>query len=1025
MSIFQDAGLSIVYYRGTPGQRQYPTYPGAGAGAGVGAAVVGSPSPEERIFLQYNPGFERKSGQFLTGFTLTKDLNPYSTVHHPETSEAHSSPSSEASGHSQLLKDSPEQPMFHMASFPDFSQLTSTSAGSGSGSGILFESTLLTDPPPQHLAILLELQAATRKHRELNIPEKIQLLLWISKHFQKTNDDLINSEHLPFKGFILRIEPRGEKGIAIPAQQLWYEDGILQNEDLLDNTPWSIAAQVCSLIGGEGGRKYFEGPEIESLLPPWKKFFLEKFPHYAGFLLALLAAGKPLPGISSFFAIIFPAGPGWIAAAWILASIGTCASVAFYWDNITKCFKKAAEALLKTPRIEFIQRQFVSMHAILPPPKKTFLLTLFTILFGAGYSGGNVGMVMASGFLESTPWLRWIVLTGVFITNFCVGTEKSAKLTTDWAAVLEQLIGTRNPGIATQDALLTAGLAQLSRCLTAYSEAQVQQEKLKLPGHTGALTPETYQNIEVETYKLIRVLQAMGIRNKNYSLQELLSHIYLAIRSAEDAITRIKIALIAPALAATRTTETTGATPPNFEVTPPHQISAPDVEQGSLRTPARTPAETLTPSPPSITIRTPLLTPAQTPAPIFKDARHKAFSFSAIMAGDNGPYRPLMAFTAKLSSIAISVTGGFSNIAGLYHLFQDWIPSPFWRLVISIFCTLSIFGLNKERTDQDADWVLAKLGQASLDIDSQLPGKTPESKNLCACNTKFSLLLGYLISLIQGTAGMYFCLHSTLFNFPARVFCGIVTLYTMTVTKGEPTQKKLESFWKNWVQYYLTKFNCLHPEASKPKIIETHSFSVAFQEEQIKILLNSLAHLVNHYNNQLNTTQPGPGKLWLLNFLKDQIGIALKIDPALEKKLELKPVPIRKTDKERTDLSYLSEFWHRLEETQRKTEASGNYQEEIRSELINFLYREHDYFSVLLSSMNEKPSVFNKGPRQECPITSQGFPTPVAETHPSASRDSTASAHAGAFGPRQRLGHRDSDQLLAKRVGALFSPMLA
>ncbi len=1006
-TFYKDAGVLVFYYRGAPNPAAFPSLlsrPGQIPQTHVTGSARGPESARPPTsFLEYaDPeSLQREDDQLLKGFSLNHDLKifpappalinsasatsmPGQTDAFPSVVATHDHETTSLASNPRPAASSPAPYTTGVASSPESAEtLISRSWSFFKGYWLQNPKPHLNQPPED---IRLAFEKKSKENKEISEPLKTAFVQWVLNDFHKTNTRLFNQGEAVFEGLVLRIEdPAGIK----KAQQFWFINGCLQNRALLDAKGWSDAIVTATTCLGEHGEIQFPAPNIKDGRSRGKEL-LFKGTKVASFILAILASAKPLPGISSFFISL---GMNYYFS-WILAAIGSIPSICFYYSNNKKISKSLFTAFFNTSPLETIQRRHQSAANLsIPPYKKTVLANICDALLGFGYAFGNFGLVLATDFLSDIPVLRAAFLVGVLLTNFQVGTNKSSQLTQDWTALLERLFGTRNPALASEKKLLDKALENLRAGLSLYSKKRVSLEKTKLRPNEKELSSETYDSIKKDTNAYICRLRDLG-EQLQYPLNHLLKDIVDTLHDIEEDITymdqEIALAQQAPNMARQGVSDSSLSSIEEGGTDPASRLKAPpDPIQPTSARPSHT---TATPN---------ALSPLIQRAPILfkiQDARRKKFTFSAVFSGVNGRWPYLREGLAVLLSVGLSIAGGFSNISGNFT-FWTGISSDALRLAWSVFCTLAVFGLNKETFDEHIDFVRKELGHPSLTVGYDKVEPKPLWKRIKAeVQAKPALLIATILSFIQGSSGWYYCSSSHLLNPIARGFAGLATAYAMTTTKIYATYSLGPKYW-NLVTKKLTLW-CGGQNQEIP-IIASHSLTTKFYDELIQTLLQEICeNLVEQHNKKLSlkSTRPGnnpgnswtkPVRQWLRDFAKNQLNMQLSADPELQKTLQIKYIEIQHRNNDLNTYSFEAVVDRVMDQTRMELRILANmehpgdaaaqeqfYAERIRPELYDSIYQFHENLSTSMQAMDLGLRAYKPGDKQGCPMTKAGSTMP-------------------------------------------------
>ena len=1109
---YQDAGILVYYYQGTPSSARFSSLldrPSGATQSNAAGAGVGQAQSTTSLLEYADPDtLQRHDHQFLRGFSLSNDRNPYKQAE--AAARSHSDSITPASNHTEELPPSGEVNTYrqrveamkleHQNSLPDiiavpysspFSASSPELASLGNHSGSFFTGQWLQDPPdlenlkpltagaleaslnqpPEEVLNAFKAKVTARRQTKekakkegrtdaeaeaeaaaaaerikISEPNKTAFLQWVLDDFHEKNAQLFRQDknNRLFDGLVLRIEGFGN--IRKP-QQFWFVNGCLQNTDLFDGKGWSTAHISATTCLGEQGTAQFPAPDIKGELPRWKErtFFTAKV---VSWIAAVLAAAKPLPGISSFFMNLGLRGTWGTPVAWILAGIGSAASIFFYYSNNKRISELFLNAVLKNTPLETIQRRHQSKTNLsIPPYKKTVWANCADAALGFGYSIGNLGLVIATNFPPYLgglgPILRPFFLGGVFLTNFQVGTNKSSQLTQDWAALLERLFGTRNPALASEKKLLDNALKNLSAALSQYSEKRVALEKIKRTAYEKELATEIYESIKTDINAYICDLRDLGERPE-YPLNHLLKDIAgtIADLDAEFAYMDQQMLLIP---------RSQNIDPPTASIS---TASISTVSTSTVSTLEQGGKDHTTPSKPKsrktlpqiVRVKqepnhqTPLLPANSAAAPRMpeadalptKDARLKKFSHSAVFVGVNGKWPYLRECLVVILSVSLSVAGGFSNISGNYD-FWTVISSNALRLAWSIFCTLAVFGLNKETFDAHIDFVRKELGHPSFTVSyEKITPKPLWQRVINEMREKPALPIATLVSFLQGSSGWYYCASSPLLDPFSRGIAGFVTAYSMTTTKIDATYKLGEHYWKLFSK--KLKNYCGAQNTDTPTIT-THSLITKFYDEQIQILVQEICALVDQRNRKLSlkSTLPGdiPGpsrattaKKWFRDFASNQLNMKLSVPPELQKKLELNPIDIRHKNEDLQQPSFQVDADRAITVAQRTLRelailthpGDDQAQEQFYAERIRplehkVLYRLHQRLSTEMQEMDLGLQAYNPGDKQGCPLSRIGStmpPDPFKQHY--LSEEGLSKRSKRALAERGELHHRRSAQ---------------
>ncbi len=745
---------------------------------------------------------------------------------------------------------------------------------------------------------------------------------WLREQFRNLNK---NPLHPEWEGFVIKTEE---------GQQIWFEKDEFKNPNLSDNQDWWLATTAEQNAQGEQGEAEYVATEKVDFKGSEQRA-LKYLPNCLGLTAALLATGKPLVGVAGFFKIVGLHNP---LGQWLLAITGSISSVGFYLNSNRRILKDWTTRILIKEKIQAIQRTFPAAHVdLLPALNRTPAAYICDTFLGFGYATGNTWMVVATNFCSSMPWLRYLVLGGIFATNLWVGIDKSKNLTIATVAMLAELFGKRNPALAVEYDLLTNALEHFSKALQRFDEVASELERSPF-NNSSVIEPLQLRDRERNTLSKITIdwirkyieehlnfLEAVSSLDKNCPMSLVLTDITDGIKQIEEESLLLEAA---------------------FEnARRPQQIMTPTEAAGA---------------------QAPLMPQAYKTY----DCRLKSFKFNPHFVGDNGKWRAFLEWSSLALSLGIAGLSAFSNISGNYDLWSI-IPSEFSRLTMSVFCTLSVIGLNLEPIILHKNWLLKKMGHQNLRVsDRPKPAIEQNIFQAIWSATKESPLLAVslLLAGLQGTCGAYYCINSKIGSMSFRRLCGAITFYTMTTTKLFATRDLLKNdvpatakLIKNCVDKVLR-----YSPNAPIKTIQTNKISTEFYDKQIEILCEGITKLVVQLNNRLRpdhelNREKQPKDLWYW-VLSNIMRINTVIDRELQHKLQLHQISIRNIHDGRA--SYAEELQRRVNsciENLRVT--TGGHQEfyaKVRPTIESLLREEFGRLSLILQVI-DRPKAYELG----------------------------------------------------------------
>lgn len=693
----------------------------------------------------------------------------------------------------------------------------------------------------------------------------------------------------------------------------------LLDEELNDGSLIWTAAGIAQSCQGEQGKFYWENFR-QTDISPYIKAFIKLF----GASIAMLAAFKAGIGVYQFFNttdhLMFSTG-----ISLVFAAAGAIPAAIFYFDSIDKIFLDYAERLTHHPLYNRLILRFASKDMLTFPKKDLGILQLISnIYFGTAYAAGNFGMVMIQN-LNDLIIPPWLILTGIAITNWCVGTVKADKFTSDVIAIKKALKNERNPALEIAFNRLETALGHLEKSLKLYCNSAI----------ASTISKNTIYGYS-EIYR--RVLSDAFEANKDCTFIN-------AVRLVREQMNVVQSEFDA------------------LQITDAHELMA-------FQLPA-TSAAMGAPLNPRINI---------------KDCTRNSFLYQKRFDGDNGHLRPSSYYAAYGLSAFFSITGVLSNINGVNAVLTSKhinMPAPY-ALTLSIISVVSAVGLNKGSFDQIADWLLLKLGHRKL--SAQFKARTEGLANtscLVTIGRYAPFVFGHILSMIQATCGFYYTYSANIFDQDTRIVCAVATFLSMWATKSE----KCIDFFKRFgtiFDYLLSFFPCM---TQKTPTVHINQITTQFLDTDNKMLLAGISKLVTYINSRLREKDIVKGRakdVWKYYYAaKTRLSLTSVIDIEDQKKLGVYPYEIRSDG---THLSFVERLEEALEQITLKYEQPIDGHTEVRTEINQLLERELAALSLCSLMLDNGKELLKEGQLQCVPFSPtthepQNPPSVIQERH--------------------------------------------
>lgn len=772
------------------------------------------------------------------------------------------------------------------------------------------------EPTPQVFARMAGQDEHSRPaHQTLSQFDLALMINEIREEFRRRNETRRDEGRPQWYGFILRLRE------AIPERTKQYnfsqvvfggEGYRLLNEELNDNSLLWLASKTVQSCQGEQGRFRWQ-KLLRHNLSCCSNFWVNHFPTVLGLPAALLASVKAYIGVKKFFET-YAYFPDSLGTA--IGLIGSFAPVVFYFASNKRILRDIALRLTSNKDFgEFLIR-FATKHNIqFPKPDKGLMQYLFNGYFGIFYAAGNAGMVMASDFFTD-PLQESIFLTGIIITNLCVGTDKADKFTSDFITAVKQQFGKRNPALASEFERLTTALESLE---TAYNEHY----------HTALAYDTPKAQIERNIKEHRKYLANSFEADKDGSISNAIRRVSYEIRVIEQATYQIQYTNTFLRLSAQNQTSATAATAP-------------------------------------------LVIPEQ-------DAANKPFFFQSRFHGDNGDCRKTLERLGWGMSLFISFSAVLSNIFGVDHVLTTTKVGSLLHLndprsagIMAFISSVSAIGLNKGATDKDIDYLLIKSGHSKLTAQFPNQGSRIDraqsslNKILRFCGMllgmlKNPLFWGYFLAAIQATCGFWYTANATIlsdssFQVGLKYFAAVMTFYLMTRTKGE---KCVELFVST--RNIASRLCCCFNRSHSFKPIVKNKFFTAWQNKEIQHLINGITSLVDEINRRLHpydVVNEGATDLWAcVHKVREKLGMNTPIDIELQQALGVYPYLIRDDDE---TLSFSKRLETALNQITKRLTHNNNYSE-VRGKLIETLDREMQALSICSQMLDKGKDILSEG----------------------------------------------------------------